>query len=130
LQSGILTVESRIQTSEESEILILGQFLWNPESTTDLESGIQVVQSGIQVVESGIQVVESGIQVVESGIQVVQSGIQRAESGIQREESGIQGEESGIQGVHGSHYIRGKTRHERCHHCECFCITSDQSIFQ
>ena len=87
MQSGILTVESKIQTSEESGILILGQFFWNPESTTDLDSGIQVVQSGIQVVESRIQ---------------------GAESGIQKVESGIQGEESGIQGVYGSHYIREK----------------------
>jgi hypothetical protein len=39
-----------------------GPIFWNLESTTDLESGIQVVESGIQRAESGIQRVESGIQ--------------------------------------------------------------------
>ena len=81
LQSGIQTVQYRIQTSEESRILILGQFsgirnprpIWNPSN----------------------------------GIRNPRSGIQGAESGIQREESGIQdqGVESGIQGVHGLPYM-------------------------
>ena len=39
-----------------------GPIFWNLGSTTDLESGIQVVESGIQRAESGIQRVESGIQ--------------------------------------------------------------------
>ena len=56
-----------------------GPIFWNPESTPDLESGIQVVESGIQAVESGIQAVESRIQVVESGIQREESGIQGSE---------------------------------------------------
>ena len=42
----------------------LGPSFWNPKSTTDLESGIQVVESGIQAAESGIQREESGIQEV------------------------------------------------------------------
>jgi hypothetical protein len=77
------SLESRIQTSEESGIIILRQFL---------ESGIHN-RSGIRNPSSGIQKEESGIQVVESGIQVVESGIQGGESGIQ-------GKESGIHGVH------------------------------
>jgi hypothetical protein len=58
LQSGIQTVESRIQTSDESGILILGQF-----------SGIRNPSSGIRNPRSGIRNPRRGVRNLRSGIQ-------------------------------------------------------------